>query len=274
MPREVGFLTVLNDHEIINKFNSFMTGIGNYYVRTINYISRLNRWHYILYYSCIKTLATKHRITVKAVINKYGFRDISNPLLKNYRPNATDLRIVAKYERDKETKYTVLLNYKEFMFRILVLKHSTNPPKQIDFHTLHKVNFRTAFKLTSKCIICGKTKSLQNHHIKPVKHSGGRYTGYKGFDKVVGSLGRKQIPVCSACHQNIHNGKYRGMSLGELFDVRLGVPESLIKLPQTTKSTHTFSNDATTFIIDENSRTYLNMSYKNFLLKKQQHDTN
>jgi hypothetical protein len=49
-PREVGFLTILQDHEIINKYNQFMIGLGNYYIRQISYPSKLGRWHYILYY--------------------------------------------------------------------------------------------------------------------------------------------------------------------------------------------------------------------------------
>lgn len=43
MPREIGFLTILQDHEIINKFNQKMLGIGNFYIRQISYPSRLNR---------------------------------------------------------------------------------------------------------------------------------------------------------------------------------------------------------------------------------------
>jgi hypothetical protein len=50
------------------------------------------------------------------------------------------------------------------------------------------------------------------------------YKGFRGFDKIVAALGRKQIPVCSQCHHNIHNGKYDGMSLEELYDVRLVTP--------------------------------------------------
>jgi len=36
-----------------------MIGFANYYIRTISYPSRLNRWIYIMYYSCLKTLAIK-----------------------------------------------------------------------------------------------------------------------------------------------------------------------------------------------------------------------
>jgi hypothetical protein len=85
------------DQEIIRKFNQFMMGLANYYIRTISYPSRINRWVYVNYYSCLKTLGTKHRISVKGVIQKYGYKDISNPKLNWFKPNASDLRIAVKY---------------------------------------------------------------------------------------------------------------------------------------------------------------------------------
>jgi hypothetical protein len=41
-PRELGYLTVLDDHEIIEKYNQMMLGIGNYYIVEISRISSLN----------------------------------------------------------------------------------------------------------------------------------------------------------------------------------------------------------------------------------------
>jgi hypothetical protein len=51
-PRELGFLTALQPHEIVEKYNQYMLGIGNYYYRYIFHKSKLNDWHYFLYYSC------------------------------------------------------------------------------------------------------------------------------------------------------------------------------------------------------------------------------
>jgi hypothetical protein len=43
MPSEQGFLTILEDHEIIERYNQYMIGIGNYYIRSISYESRIRR---------------------------------------------------------------------------------------------------------------------------------------------------------------------------------------------------------------------------------------
>lgn len=279
-PREIGWLTVLTNQEIITKYNQFMIGVGNYYIPEINQPSLLARWHYYLYYSCIKTLATKNKISVKHVIKKYGFKDLSIPLLKG-RTKATDLRICIKYEFNNTEKWSILLNYKEFMYKLKQYKtayrnrilNKTKHPlltPPIDFMSMHKANFRTKFKLTSHCTICGSTEYLQNHHIKPIKFGGGKFTGYKSFDKLVASLNRKQITVCKCCHQAIHSGKYNGLSLEDLYDARLAIPETYIKLedsnnPPTPVESKT--KPGPLILINEKNKTYLNTEFRNYLTK-------
>lgn len=273
-PKEVGFLSVLKDHEIIEKYNSFMLGIGNYYIRQISYPSRLNRWHYLLYFSCLKTLAAKHKTTVKRIILKHGFTDLSNPSnSRNIR--ATDQRICIKYQQDSRFQWKVLLNYKEFMFRLETIRSTARPPRQVDFQTLNKVNFRTAFKLTTACAVCGSKEKIQSHHIRPIKHGGGRFKGFKVFDKVVAALGRKQIPVCAKCHTDIHQGKYDGISLNELYDARLVAPEGLIRLqsPNDHKNPNISGQRLTggdQVEINEQNKTYYNPLFYNYLTRHKQ----
>lgn len=84
-----------------------MLGLGNYYCGEVTEISKINVWHYRLYYSCIKTLATKYRLTIRQIINKYGFSDISLPAssIKGSRKTlATDKRICVKRIIDSEIK--------------------------------------------------------------------------------------------------------------------------------------------------------------------------
>ncbi len=236
-PRELGFLTILQDHEIIEKYNQFMIGLGNYYYRHLSYPSRINRWHYILYYSCIKTLATKHRLSTRKVIDKYGFTDTT---FKQYEPGekipATDIRIVAHYSYNNESRFIVLYNYKEIMMRLKIMNRS-RPTESIDFDPFQKINYRTQFKRTNCCAICSTEGNLHNYHIKLLKHRGGLYKTYKGFDKVIASLGRKQITVCSYCHEKIHKGLYDQLALDPIYDLRLVTPEPLIRIPELSTKT-------------------------------------
>lgn len=93
-PREVGWMTVLEPYQIVEKFNQFMLGLGNYYSGEITSLYKINRWHYVLYYSCIKTLATKFKVSVRSIIRELGYLDISVPGNQNRKKSlATDLRI-------------------------------------------------------------------------------------------------------------------------------------------------------------------------------------
>lgn len=159
------------------------------------------------------------------------------------------------------------------MFNIIKLRKNYQQYKEkretiplIDFANLNKINWRTAFKTTSKCAICG-LPATDMHHIKPLNHKGGRYKGYKGFDKVVASLGRKQIPTCKNCHINIHNGKYNGISLNDIYDYRLITPENLLKYPNNQTSIQT-DKTIKTIQINKKNKTYFNEQYHKYLLEK------
>ncbi len=52
------------------------------------------------------------------------------------------------------------------------------------------------------------------HHVKHIRKSNKKATG---FTKLMSKLNRKQIPVCPECHTQIHNGKYDGISLKDLY---------------------------------------------------------
>lgn len=216
-----------------------MLGFANYYYGIITQNHLLNRWIYILYYSCLKTLATKFRISTRQLTERYSYRDIT-PTHRKHKvkpdgePHHTDLRIVIPFQKiDKngvsQTRYTVLLNYKEVISRCAVIRYNQRFTKGVtnldtDFLTNHKRYWRTSFKLSQCCCICGDTSKIEMHHIR--KLEGLRA---KGFSKILVQLGRKQIPVCPTCHRNIHKGIYDGLSLRELYDTKVATAEGLIR---------------------------------------------
>lgn len=48
------------------------------------------------------------------------------------------------------------------------------------------------------------------HHLRKLRN-------LKGFNKILGAINRKQIPVCKNCHTKIHQGLYDGISLKNLY---------------------------------------------------------
>jgi hypothetical protein len=154
-------------------------------------------------------------------------------------------------------------------------KYKYIPP--IDFNLLQKANWswRTKFKLNTFCAVCGSTEKVESHHIQPIYHGQGKFVGYKGFEKLIASIGRKQITVCHICHVKITKGQYDGMSLSDLYDIRLIAPEGSIKLnkhfnndTEEPLEENTLPQETCIVKINENNKTYFNSALEYYHNKK------
>lgn len=134
---------------------------------------------YILYYSCLKTLATKLRLSISAITNKYGYLDVTplRPLPYNPTSNTHQRqRIVYQYSSfDKQnqpiTKTVVLYNYRDVMARCAATEFNSQFSQGLasvdsNFLTAHKRFWRTHQKLNSVCVACGGPPSSGNASYK------------------------------------------------------------------------------------------------------------
>lgn len=238
-PREAPHLSVLTEQEIVTKFNSIMLGFANYYHPVITYRSHLNYWTYILYYSCLKTLATKLRKTIYRITKDKSYLDYEHILLSRIKgtvrfrenPTHTNQRIVIEYKQDNDVKRVVLMNYKELMARCRIIQYNTrilkpySPTVRTDFLISHKLYWRTQFKLSTCCIVCGCDKYIENDHLRHIKKD----PKAKGFSAIMAILQRRQVPLCRWCHANVHKGIYNNIALADLYDRKVAVSENLIK---------------------------------------------
>ena len=204
--------SVLDPHEIIEKYNQIIRGYINYYCINLTYPSELNFIHYLLKYSCMHTLANKYRTTLSGIIHKFS-------------PNIIINSIIETKNREKITskeKISKLLNWKDCqdIMRKTIKNYNENKANIsnniIDNICCPKTNWRTRYKLTKYCCICGSTKDIEYHHVRHIKVG-----KVAGFLQVLKQLNRKQIPTCQLCHHNIHSGKYNSIELSDLFDERL-----------------------------------------------------
>ena len=62
----------LTDLEIVDIYNAQIRGIGNYYSLAANF-AKLNYFTYLMKYSCLKTLARKHRNSIAKIKKMYKF---------------------------------------------------------------------------------------------------------------------------------------------------------------------------------------------------------
>ena len=191
--------------------------------------SSLNYFIYIYEYSCYKTLCQRHRTSIRKLLKKYDHPP------KVHRPRPTP-------HKKQESKVVSLLTTKHYwpILKEVSSKIRTNMEKKYeirdpsliassDFLNNAKAYYRTQFKLNSRCVICGDP-NIQMHHIRHVR----KYseTARQGFNRIHSLLNRKQIPVCKHHHKGIHDGIYDSISLSELYDSRLGQPESYLLIPR------------------------------------------
>jgi len=167
--------------EIINTFNAEIRGLCNYYNLASNF-NTLNYFSYLMEYSCLKTLANKHKCRIPKVIAKY---------------------------KDGKGKWGIPYETKNGWKRCYIAKyHDCRESKNFDDNIANVDNIhrssRTTFesRLAAKeCELCGDTKSkYEIHHINKVKNLKGK----NDWEKIMIAKRRKTLVVCVKCHKDIH----------------------------------------------------------------------
>jgi len=176
----------LDEVQIVNLYSSINRGIQQYYRPTDNW-PELWRIQYILRYSLAKTLALKRKKPITKIMKQ---RDIS----------------VLVRRKDGSTKLVTFYRNLDWS----VKRDAFTDSPQVDLVQMN-VRLRTRSKLGWPCCICGSERRVEMHHVRHIRKMDGK--GPQGFTRVLATLNRKQIPVCSACHRKIHRGDYYAMNL-------------------------------------------------------------
>mgnify|MGYP001158130608 CR=1 FL=1 len=181
-----------DDIQIVELYNGVWRGLLNYYSFVDNKNS-LRNVQYILHHGAAKTLAGKHRSSVRKIFKKHG-----NSL--NINVFNDEKKVIRK------TKFHLAKSLNREPNSFMINSIGANMGGKIDYHQ----KLRTRSKLDSPCCICGATENIEMHHVRHVRKIGEKL---KGFTKIMSIINRKQIPVCRECHNKIHAGKYDGISL-------------------------------------------------------------
>lgn len=255
-PREVPWLSTLEAHVIVERFNAVIAGLGNYYLGFIRNNSHIQRWIYILRYSCLKTLAQKYKTSIKGVFKKFGHNQYS------HADKTIQVKVSIKYRGNVDTKNWTLLTYSKLVKK----SRELNLYRELEsnFWDLEKgrsveykqkkgrvakvtnenyldaiswTSLRTKATLDLPCSICGNPDDVEMHHIRHIrKRSYALIPETATWQQVMALRNRKQIPVCRHCHKTlIHPGKYQGIRLtnlphfAELYDNRIVHPENWVQ---------------------------------------------
>jgi group II intron reverse transcriptase/maturase len=186
--------TVLDDADIIRRYNTVLNGILNYYSFANNFWA-MSRVQYILLYSAAKTLAHRHKMSsVGLVFKKFG----------------KDLTVQVRGD-DGKVQSVKFQRRKSFAAKPNDFKVSVRDPE--DALRTASWQVRTKSNLGRICVICGNTNKVQMHHVRHIRKMGEKVVG---FTQLMAKLNRKQIPACEPCHRRIHKGEYDGLRLGDL----------------------------------------------------------
>ena len=175
----------LTDLEILNTYNSELRGLCNYYGLASNF-ARLTYFSYLMEYSCLKTLAGKHRTKIAKIKKKY--KDGKGKWCIPYETQKGTKRMYfADFQKSKDTAFG------DDVIKNVSLYHS---------HTT--TTFESRLK-ACKCELCGTTESdkYEVHHINKVKNLKGK----ERWEQVMIAKRRKTIVVCENCHKIIHGKK-------------------------------------------------------------------
>lgn len=219
---EWGVLTI---PEIIQKYNYIIRGYANFYGPILHYKNDISQLHYLLKYSCIHTLSQKLQLTLRGTMKKFG-KDITvyyETTTKNLNKDGTIEVLTNKHSISLLTWPQVqsIIEIQTKNFRTKAYEKSSYLNQyfsNIDDIPLVTINWRTVYKLSQYCCICGSQENIQFHHVKHV-----RIGKVSGFLQVMNQLNRKQIPCCSYCHRKIHSGAYDSLKLSDLYDQELAI---------------------------------------------------
>ena len=169
------------DLEIVTIYNAELRGICNYYGLASNF-NKLIYFNYLMEYSCLKTLAGKHRSKVSKIRAMY--KDGTG---KWAIPYETKTGIKKMYYADcKGKKFTDIV-------------------PQTAKNYSHDVTILESRLKAKICEVCGCTESdrYEIHHVNKVKNLKGK----SEWEKIMIAKRRKTIVVCHKCHMAIHHGE-------------------------------------------------------------------
>lgn len=182
VPRGRFSLTNLTDLEIVMTYNAQLRGICNYYNLASNF-NKISYFAWLMEYSCLKTLATKHKSRVKKMIDK--FKDGKG-------------KWGIPYETKSGMKRCYFVNFADCKKNRIIEDNKANTA--IYSHSITTLEDRLKAKV---CELCGATESerFEIHHVNKVKNLKGK----EHWERIMIAKRRKTLVVCRQCHLSIHN---------------------------------------------------------------------
>ena len=167
----------LSDFEIVEQYNAEARGLCNFYNMAVDYHT-LDYFCYLMEYSCLKTIANKHKSTVRKIIRKY----------KDGKTWSVPYETKTGTKRVKPVK---IADCRRDMASDIIFQRT-------------RFNWKTTIRqrLNAKvCELCETTTAdlYEVHVIRNLTE-----LGDSRWEAVMKKKRRKTLVVCSKCHGEIH----------------------------------------------------------------------
>ena len=179
------YLVGLTDLEIVSVYNAELRGIRNYYGMASNFC-KLHYLAYLMEYSCLKTLASKHKTSLSKTIDKF---------------NDGTGKWGIPYETKLGNKRRYFANYADCKGKGSATDYISNTAIVYGY-AVNTLENRLKAKV---CELCGTTESdhYEVHHINKLKNLKGK----ERWEIAMIAKHRKTLVVCRDCHRSIIHKK-------------------------------------------------------------------
>jgi len=188
--------------EMISKYNSEIRGLYNYYCLAGNVSKRIGTFKFYHYFSLVKSIAAKHKISVKKAIKRFGIP------VKNKLGTGTRNIIGTTYEKKNGDRKTLIyfndsLKRKTYISSKIMEEFNASYKNEIIRRLLNEYCELCNHKIPYEQLIVHQIRSLKKLKEKYKKRNGDT----PGWAKLMMKINRKTLVVCKHCHKKIH-GKF------------------------------------------------------------------
>jgi len=183
-----------SDYTIIETYQLEYRGIANYYRLAHNLAARVSKLKWVMGTSLMKTLASKHKMTMQQVRKKYR----ATIVVEGEERQALQASIPRK---DREPLVATWGGVSLAWEIKATLKEQ--PSKMYGGRTELEQRL-----LADTCELCGSHDDVEVHHVRAMKNLY-EYSGRPKPEwvKRMIALKRKTMPLCRWCHEDVHAGR-------------------------------------------------------------------
>lgn len=194
------------DDVIIDRYQSVLRGVYNYYALAVNVSKRMDRIRWTLQTSLLKTMAWKYRTSLRKEFRR----------LRAWSEDGLRILQVTIRRRGKEPRVVRFGG-----IRMERQKHPQWGVEWLSFPDGHSLPWEESELIQrlmlGRCEVCGSCEDVQVHHIRKLADLLNRgLRPSRGWQRLMWKRRRKTLVLCQECHLALHAGQLQDISSRQL----------------------------------------------------------